>query len=50
MVKIPGIGDQNPVDRVHNGVFNDEDRAGHPRREEALSPPRQPVGLHEETP
>lgn len=50
MVEIPGIGGQNPVDRVHNGVFNDEDRARHPRGEEALSPPRQPVGLHQEFP
>lgn len=49
MVEIPGVGGQNPVDRVHNRVFNDEDRARHPRGEEALSPPRKPVGLHQES-
>lgn len=48
MVKIPGVGGQAPVDRVHNGVLNDVHRARHSGRKEALCPARQPVGLHQE--
>lgn len=50
MVEVPGVGGQSPIDRVHNGVFNDEHRARHPRGEEVLSPARKAVGLHQESP
>lgn len=48
MVKIPGIGSQAPVDRVHDGVLNDVHRARHPGGEEPLCPARQSIGLHQE--
>lgn len=50
MVEVPGVGGQGAVDRVHNRVLNDVDRARHSAWKERLGPARQPVGLHEEAP
>lgn len=48
VVKIPGVGGQTPVDKVHDGVLNDVNRSRHARGEESLCPARHSIGFHQE--
>lgn len=50
VVEVPGLYGQCVRVRVHNGVLQDVDGPGHVRREDALRPARQQVGLCQQSP